>query len=151
MDQTGKSDSVKLMPNCDYSLTWYHGSQQELTKLRIGSSITQNRNVAKAFSHRPSIVSMSDEGASLSDKLRIKHNGMTPGYLYVVSDDIGPDDVYPHPHPANADRWEWLTNRELKLKLVEQTIVTDEERLTDEEIAEIKQKQQERGEESFAG
>ena len=21
---------------CDYSLTWYHGSQQELTKLRIG-------------------------------------------------------------------------------------------------------------------
>ena len=23
-------------------------------------------------------------------KLRIKHNGVTPGYLYVVSDDIGP-------------------------------------------------------------
>ena len=139
------------MPNCDYSLTWYHGSQQELTKLQVGSSITQNRKVAKAFSHRPSLVSMSDEGESLSDKLRIKHNGVTPGYLYTVSDDIGPDDVYPHPHPANADGWEWLTNRELKLELIEQTMVTDEERLTDEEIAEIKQKQQERGEESFAG
>ncbi len=142
--------SIKRMPDCDYSLTWYHGSQQELTKLRIGSSITQDRNVAKAFSHKPSIVSMSDEGASLSDKLSIKHNGVTPGYLYVISDDIGPDDVYPHPHPANADRWEWLTKRELKLKLIEPTIATDKERLTDEEIAGIRQKQQERGAESFA-
>ena len=42
-------------------------------------------------------------------------------------------------------------NRELKLKLIEQTIVTDEERLTDQKIAEIRQKQQERGEESFVG
>ena len=131
------------MPNCDYSLTWYHGSQQELTKLRVGSSITQNRNVVKAFSHRPSLVSMSDGGA-------VKHNGVTPGYLYVVSDEIGPRDVHPHPHPANAARWEWLTNRELKLEFIEQTIVTDRESLTDEEIAEIRQKQKERGEETFA-
>ena len=49
----------------------------------------------------------------------------------------------------NATRWEWLTNRELKLKLIEQTVVTDEERLTDQEIAEIKRKQEERGERSF--
>ena len=138
------------MPDCDYSLTWYHGSQQKLTKLRIGSSITQYRTVAKAFSHRPSLVSLSDEGESLSDKLRLKHNGVTPGYLYVVSDEIDPDDVYPHPHPANVGRWEWLTNRELKLELIEQTIVTDSERLTDEDIAEIRRKQKERGEESFA-
>jgi len=138
------------MSDCDYSLIWYHGSQQELTKLRTGSSITQNRNVAKAFSHRPSLVSMSDEGAALSDKSAVKHNGVAPGYLYTISDDIGPDDVSPHPHPANADRWEWLTNRELKLKLIEQTIATDKERLTDEEIAKIKRQQKERGEESFA-
>lgn len=138
------------MPDCDYSLTWYHGSQQKLTKLRIGSSITQYRNVAKAFSHCPSLVSISDGGESLSDKLRVKHNGVTPGYLYVVSDGIGPDDVYPHPHPANAGHWEWLTNRELNLELIEQTIVTDSERLTDEDIAEIRRKQKERDEESFA-
>ena len=131
------------MSNCDYGLTWYHGSQQELTKLRVGSSITQDRNVAKAFSHRPSLVSWSDGG-------EVKHNGVTPGYLYAVSDDIGPDDVHPHPHPVNADRWEWLTNRELELELIEQTIATDRERLTDEKIAEIRRKQKERGEESFA-
>ena len=79
----------------------------------------------------------------------VKHDGVTPGYLYTVADEIGPDDVYPHPHPVNATRWEWLTNRELKLKLIEQTIVTDEERLTDQEIAEMKRKQEERGERSF--
>lgn len=131
------------MPNCDYSLTWYHGSQQELAKLRVGSSITQSRSVAKAFSHRPSLVSWSDSG-------EVRHNGVTPGYLYVVSDDIGPDDVYPHPHPANADHWEWLINRELKLELIERTVVTDKERLTDEEIVAIKRKQQKRGELTFA-
>ncbi len=32
-------------------LTWYHGSQQELTKLRVGSSITQNRKVAVYVGH----------------------------------------------------------------------------------------------------
>ena len=131
------------MRDFDYSLTWYHGSQQKLTTLRIGSSITQNRNVAKGFSHNPSLLTQSEGGA-------VKHDGATPGYLYTVADAIGPNDVYPHPHPVNVTRWEWLTNRELKLELVEQTVVTDEERLTDQEIAEIKQKQKERGEKTFA-
>ena len=130
------------MQDFDYTLTWYHGSQQELTTLRIGSSITQDKTVAKAFSHRPSMLSMSEGGT-------VKHDGVTPGYLYIVADEIGPDDVYPHPHPVNATRWEWLTNRELKLTLIEQTVVTDQERLTDQEIAEIKQKQEERGEQTF--
>ena len=130
------------MRDFDYTLTWYHGSQQKLNTLRVGSSITQDRNVAKAFSHRPSLLTQSESGA-------VKHDGATHGYLYSVADEIGPDDVYPHPHPVNVTRWEWLTNRELKLKLIEQTIVTDEERLTDQEIAEIKQKQEERGEQTF--
>ena len=130
------------MQDFDYTLTWYHGSQQKLTTLRIGSSITQNRNVAKGFSHNPSLLTQSGGGT-------VKHDGVTPGYLYTVADEIDPDDVQPHSHPVNATRWEWLTNRELKLKLIEQTIVTDEERLTDQEIAEIKRKQEERGERSF--
>ena len=130
------------MQDFDYSLTWYHGSQQELTKLRIGSSITQNRNVAKAFSHKPSLLTQSEGGT-------VKHDGVTPGYLYTIVDEIGPDDVRPHPHPVNATRWEWLTNRELRLELIEQTIVTDEERLTGQEIAEIKRKQEETGEQTL--
>ncbi len=138
------------MSGCEYGLTWYHGSDQALTKLRAGSSITQNRDVAKAFSHRPSLVSLSDEGESLPDKCNVKHDGVAPGYLYAVSDEIGPDDVRPHSHPANAARWEWLTNRELRLELIEQTTVTSRERLTDEEIAALRQKQKKRGEETFA-
>ena len=130
------------MQDFDYTMTWYHGSQQELTTLRVGSSITQDKTVAKAFSHRPSMLSMSEGGT-------VKHDGVTPGYLYIVADEISHDDVYPHPHPVNATRWEWLTNRELKLKLIEQTVVTDQERLTDQEIAEIKQKQEERDEQIF--
>ena len=131
------------MQDFDYTLTWYHGSQQKLTTLRVGSSITQNRNVAKAFSHRPSLLTQSEGGT-------VKHDGVTPGYLYTVTDEIGPNDVRPHPHPVNVTRWEWLTNRELTLQLVEQTVVTDEERLTDQEIAEMKRKQQARGEQTFA-
>ena len=130
------------MQDFDYTLTWYHGSQQKLTTLRVGSSITQSRNVAKAFSHNPSLVTQS-EGST------VKHDGVTPGYLYTVADEIGPGDVRPHPHPVNVTRWEWLTNRELKLELIEQTVVTDAEHLTDQEIAEMKRKQEERGEMSF--
>lgn len=137
------------MSDCDFSLPWYHGSQLKLTSLRVGSSITQNRNLAKAFSHRPSLVSMSDRGESLSDRCRVKHDGVTPGFLYTVSEGIDPEDIYPHPHPANADGWEWLTRRELKLEFIEKTVVSDHERLTDEEIAELRRKQKERGEETF--
>ncbi len=130
------------MQDFDYTLTWYHGSQQKLTTLSVGSSITQDKTVAKAFSHRPSMLTQSGGGT-------VKHDGATPGYLYTVVDEIGPNDVYPHTHPVNATRWEWLTNRELKLELIEQTIVADKERLTDQEIADLKRKQEERGEKTF--
>lgn len=124
----------------DYGLSgmWYHGSQKRLSSLRAGSSISRNRQVAKAFSHRPSLVSWSDEGD-------VKHDGSTPGYLYLVSEELGPNDVRPHPHPINVDRWEWLTNRELALELIEETAVTPSERLTDEEIRCLRLKHQQRG------
>ena len=140
------------MTDVDYGRTWYHGSQQRLTTLRTGSSITQNRGVAKAFSHRPSLVAMSygGEGEPQPDEWKVRHDGITPGFLYVVSDELAPDDVRLHPHPANAARFEWLTLRELKLELIEETVITDSERLTDEEIAALERKQRERGELSFA-
>ena len=126
----------------DYSGPWYHGSDQMLTTLRIGSSITQDKSVAKAFSHQPSLVLQFGGG-------RVRHDGQSPGYLYVISEAIGPDDVRPHPHPVNLDRWEWLTERELTLELIERTVVTAAERLTDQEIAEVRRKQKARGEDSF--
>ena len=109
-----------------------------MSRLRAGSSITQNKSVAKAFSHRPSIVSWSDEGD-------IKHDGSTPGYLHLVSEAVGPDDVRPHPSPVNEGRWEWLTNREFALELIEGTMVTPIERLTDEEMRCLRVKHDEGG------
>lgn len=126
----------------DFSGPWYHGSDRLLTTLRTGSSITKVKSVAKAFSHQPSLVRWSNVN-------RIRHDGVAPGYLYLVADAVGPDDVRPHPHPVNVDRWEWLTERELKLEFIERTVVTAGERLTDEEIAALRRKQRARGEESF--
>ena len=128
--------------NDDYTGPWYHGSDRRLTTLRVGSSITKDQSVAKAFSHQPSLLLQFNRG-------RIRHNGEVPGYLYLVAEEIGPDDVHPHPHPVNVDRWEWLTERELRLEFIGETAVTAAERLTDEDIADVRRKQKERGEESF--
>ena len=128
--------------------TWYHGSQRRLTRLRAGSSITQNRDVAKAFSHRPSLMTMSQPRDG--EEWSVRHDGSMPGYLYVVAEEIGTGDHRPHPHPVNVSKWEWLTNRELAVELVEETLVQDRERLTADQVAEMRRKQKETGELSFA-
>ena len=70
--------------------TWYHGSPFHLRTLAAGSTITMRRELARVFSHKPKIVSMSDSGT-------IHHDGVTNGYLYVVDEMVAPDDVRPHP------------------------------------------------------
>ena len=122
----------------DYVHPWYHGSQQPLTTLRVGSSITQNVDVARAFSHSPSLVAQ-------PGKRDMKHDGEIPGYLYVVAEEVSSADVFPHPHPVNADYWEWLIVRELRVTLLERTQVRDEERLTTKEIEELRRRQSEAG------
>lgn len=130
------------MTNWNYTLPWYHGSQQELTVLRVGSSITQDRDIARVFSHRPGLTSVEDDGS-------IKHNGVTPGYLHAIDEPITAADVEPHPHPINATNWEWLTKREIKVRLLERPALRDEERLTDADIAELRRRQQAAGVETF--
>jgi hypothetical protein len=121
---------------------WYHGSQQELVRLRAGSSVSQNPDVARAFSHRPSLVSM--------DGGRVRHNGSAPGFLYVVDEEVGPEDVHPHPHPVNVGRWEWLTRRDLRVRLVERTTPRRGDVLSAEDVAALRRRQEEVGQESFA-
>ena len=121
---------------------WFHGSQQRLVSLCAGSSITQQIAIARAFSHRPTVVSLFNDG-------RVKHDGSLPGYLYVVDAAITPDDVYPHPHPINASKWEWLTRHDLRLQLIAETYVCAHERLTLEELLELRQKQAVAGQLSF--
>lgn len=130
------------MTDWNYTLPWYHGSQQELTVLRIGSSITQNRDIARVFSHRPSILSIEDDGS-------FRHTGRVYGYLYLIDEAINPEDVYPHPHPINASKWEWLTTREIKVRLLERPALREAEHLSEAELAALRCQQQADGTESI--
>jgi len=117
----------------DYSKPWYHGTPLKIYTIFRGSTITQDRNLARIFSHKPTLVSISDDGV-------IKHNGSTPGFLYRIDDAIQPNDVRPHPNSSMEWGMEWLTNRELRVKLIDRTAVVDSERLTEREVAELMKK-----------
>ena len=98
--------------------TWYHGSPLLLEALATGSSITRNRDLAIAFSHKPTRLGVSDDGV-------ISHNGKQSGYLYRVAELVSPEDIHVHPTVKAVtpdDPWEWLTNRQFRLELIQETI-----------------------------
>lgn len=101
---------------------WYHGSPEALTTLSAGSSITRNRRLAEAFSHKPSRMSISNNG-------HISHNGTTAGYLYVIDEPVGEEDAHVHAGIDTNDPWEWITEREFRLRLIGVTTVSPEDRL----------------------
>jgi hypothetical protein len=111
--------------------TWYHGTPLDLTVLREGSTITRDRHLANVFSHKPTIVSMQDDGS-------IHHNGTQPGLLYRVAEAISDDDVYPHPNSSMAPGLEWLTRRDLQLELIEPVALSEDEQLTGAELEMIR-------------
>ncbi len=117
------------MENCDYSAPWYHGSPEELTVLRKGSWVTQFKELAKAFSHRPSLISMG-EGCRT-----VKHNGQLVGFLYVVSEAVGSDDVT---YLADTAQTHWQTQRDLTMERVAELPLDDPPQLSEEEIAELR-------------
>jgi len=121
------------MNDWDYSRPWYHGSPIRLATIRKESTITQDYELARVFSHRPTVVSVSDDG-------RIEHDGTMPGFLYRIAEDVQPGDVYPHLRSSMAWGKEWLTNRELQVALIGPTQPLEEERLTEEEIAELRRR-----------
>jgi len=112
----------------DPTLTWYHGSPYELILIRTGSTITQKRGLAEAFSHKPPLVCVEDDG-------RIKHNGTLPGYLYRIKGGVNPEDVYPHPNTSMPPGDEWLTSREFELELLGPVEIKPEEQFSDAELA----------------
>jgi len=114
---------------CDYSAPWYHGSPETLTVLRKGSWVTQFKEMAKAFSHRPNLMSLG------GDCQTIKHNGQQPGFLYMVSETLGPDDVS---YLRDTAQTHWQTQRDLQVRLVAELPVDDPPQLSEEEIAELR-------------
>jgi hypothetical protein len=126
------------LSNWDYGLAWYHGSPLELTVLREGSTITQNRDLARVFSHKPSIVAFREHGGLLG------HSGEKSGFLYRVVAPITADDIHPHPTSSMDPGEEWLTDRELRLELIGPTVVRDDERLAPDEIRRLQEQWEQR-------
>ena len=91
---------------------WYHGSDKIFSELRAGSTITQWRELAEAFSHQPSMLGYDDNG-------EIIHNGTAKGYLYIIDEPIAVGmDVYQHPRTTMDENVEFLTRRPLKVRLI---------------------------------
>jgi hypothetical protein len=120
--------------------TWYHGSPYQLAVLREGSTITRDRHLAEVFAHKPTIVSMEDDGT-------IRHNGVAAGYLHRVVDPVEEHDVYPHPRSSMAPGKEWLTRRELRVELIGPVELREEERLSEQDLEALRKRMesQERG------
>jgi len=116
------------MVEFDPSKLWFHGSRQELAELRVGSTITQDRELARVFSHKPRLVSIGDDGT-------IKHNGRVDGFLYTIDETVRVGDVEPVPGSTMEPGKEWLTIRPLKVALIKRTTVVPEERLSRREQA----------------
>jgi hypothetical protein len=108
----------------DRSRPWYHGSPERLTALRAGSTITQDIGLARVFSHKPSIVSIDDAPP------KYLHDGLRPGFLYQIAEDVLAGDVTPHPRSTMAPGAEWITSRPLRVALLAATRVREEEHLT---------------------
>ena len=93
---------------------WYHGSNVLFSELKQGSTITQWRALAEAFSHKPTMLGYDDNG-------EIFHNGVQKGYLYVIDEsiEIGKD-IYQHPRTTMDENAEFLTKRPLAVRLIQE-------------------------------
>lgn len=92
---------------------WYHGSDKIFSELKAGSTITQWKELAEAFSHKPTILCYDDNGV-------IEHNGIKNGYLYIIDEPIEVGvDIYQHPNTSMDEGAEFLTKRALKVKRIE--------------------------------
>jgi esterase/lipase len=129
--QLGAEETVA--PSIDYIRPWFHGSPHRFSVLQKGSAVTQDEELARAFSHEPTLVSVSDSGI-------IKHDGKRSGFLYRIAEDVFPEDFRPHPHSTMQPGKEWITTRDLKVELIGVTFLTPKEILTSKEIAELKEK-----------
>lgn len=118
----------------DCNRTWYHGSQLgDLRELSAGSAVSPSRDVARAFSHRPTLVSAGH---------RVRHDGRVGGFLYRVSEPLRAEDLDCPEFAGNEDRVEWHVQRPVRVELLEPTRIKPEDLLSDEEIGDLRRRSQ---------
>ena len=107
---------------------WYHGSNQWFSLLKEGSTITPWRELAEAFSHKPVVLSILDDGT-------IVHNGEAPGYLYLLDEEVALGrDVIPHPRSTMESGLEFLTTRPVQVRFIAHVDPPSEDFLTDSRL-----------------
>lgn len=93
---------------------WYHGSNVMFDLLTEGSTVTQWKELAEAFSHQPTMLGYDDDGV-------IVHNGVEKGFLFIIDETITVDvDIYQHPRTTMDKNAEFLTKRPLKVRLIKE-------------------------------
>lgn len=93
---------------------WYHGSNVIFDLLTEGSTVTQWKELAEAFSHQPTMLGYDDDGV-------IVHNGVEKGFLFIIDEPITVDvDIYQHPRTTMDKNAEFLTKRPLKVRLIKE-------------------------------
>ncbi len=109
---------------------WYHGSPKKLTKLRAGSTVTQQFEIARIFSHKPTVV--------VGNGTKWKHTGpFTKGFVYRLVGPVGKKDIEIVPNSTMSPGDEWNIRREFKLELIAETTVNPAELLTKQELKEM--------------
>lgn len=113
----------------DPAKPWYHGSPQKLTTLRAGSTVTQDRELARIFSHKPALV------VGEETNKRWRHTGaFTKGFLHRIVGPVAKNDIEPVPGSRIAPGLEWNTRREFALELDAMTEIDPAELITKSEL-----------------
>ena len=108
---------------------WYHGSPRKLTKLRVGSTVTQRLDIARIFSHKPAVV------VGNGSESGWRHTGpFTKGFIYRLLGPVNENDVEAVPNSIMLPGHEWNTRREFELALLTETTVNPKELLSKHEL-----------------
>jgi hypothetical protein len=109
---------------------WYHGSPQKLTKLRTGSTVTQQFEIARIFSHKPAVV--------IGNGMKWRHTGpFTKGFVYRLLGSVSENDIEAVPNSTMSPGDEWNTKRVYELELIAETTIDPNELLTKHELKEM--------------
>ena len=96
-----------------------------MVTLAAGSAITQGRELARAFSHKPAVVLYDREARKFT------HSGpYRRGFLYRIAEKLTADDIKTPESSALGPGEEWITVRELKLELDDPTEIADSKMIT---------------------
>ncbi len=103
-------------------IEWFHGSPKKLSELHSGSTVTPILILARAFSHKPEILSIevSENDDTGKRSYKITHNGTKHGYLHRVLVTDPETDLIQHPDSKGARGEEMLTTRVLRLEYLEE-------------------------------